>query len=158
MHVVIITREDPPLSISRYRVQRKITEIRVSDLRFNFEEILGFYNLLMNIDLSNTAASYLETRTEGWVAGLQLVSISIQGQDSDKIENFILSFSGSNRHIIDYLVDEVLRKQNNDICNFYSRRQSLRDLTPHCVMRLQEGVWNLITFVESKKSTHMEVI
>jgi LuxR family maltose regulon positive regulatory protein len=116
MHVMLIGRVDPLISLSRLRVGGQLTEIRSGDLRFTKMEATAFLNDFMNLDLSIDEIIALEMRTEGWIAGLQLAGLSLQ-QRADKHE-FILAFSGVHRHLIDYLVDEVLSRQPEKIRSF----------------------------------------
>ncbi len=116
MHLVIITREDPNLPLARYRVRNQLTELRATDLRFTADEAADFLNQVMNLNLSAAEIAALETRTEGWIAGLQLAALSLQGhQDS---ASFIQSFTGSHRFVLDYLVEEVLNQQSEDVQTF----------------------------------------
>jgi len=115
MHLIITTREDPPLPLARYRVRGELTELRATDLRFTPSEAAGFLNQGMGLNLSEEDISTLETRTEGWIAGLQLAAISMQGQDAS---SFIKSFTGSHRYILDYLIEEVLDQQSESIQEF----------------------------------------
>ena len=123
LHLVIIGRVDPLLSLSRLRVGRQLTEIRSSDLRFTQKETTAFLNGLMNLDLSIEDIVSLEERTEGWVAGLQLAALSLLGHE-DKHE-FIEKFSGIHHFLIDYLVEEVLALQPSEIRNFLCRSSIL---------------------------------
>lgn len=116
MHLIITTREDPRLPLARLRARRQLTEIRVADLRFTTDESSEFLNNVMELNLSSTDVVALEKRTEGWIAGLQLSAISIQGQ-ADKAA-FIESFTGSHRYIMDYLLEEVLSQQTEEIRQF----------------------------------------
>jgi len=109
IHLLIAGRSDPPLPISRLRVQGEITEIRTPELRFTRAETATFFNDLMSLSLSSEDIAALEARTEGWVASLQLAAMSLRGR-RDKGE-FVAAFSGSHRYVIDYLVDEVLSRQ-----------------------------------------------
>ncbi len=93
MHLVIATREDPPLPLARLRVGGQLTEVRVTDLRFTPSEAAGFLNQGMGLTLSAEDIAALERRTEGWIAGLQLAAISLQGQQDTT--SFITSFTGS---------------------------------------------------------------
>jgi LuxR family transcriptional regulator, maltose regulon positive regulatory protein len=123
MHLVITTREDPSLPLSRYRVQGQMTELRAADLRFTPEEAGAFLNQLMNLNLSVENITALEARTEGWIAGLQLAAISMQGhQDA---ASFIKSFTGSHHFVLDYLVEEVLLQQSESIQTFLLRTSIL---------------------------------
>ena len=123
MHLVIATREDPPLPLARLRVGGQLTELRVSDLRFTYAEAAGFLNQAMGLNLSAEDIAALETRTEGWIAGLQLAAISMQGQKD--ATSFITSFTGSHYFVMDYLVEEVLRQQPESIQNFLLRTSIL---------------------------------
>jgi len=116
MHVVIATREDPPLPLPRLRVRGHVTEIRERELRFTVEEATDFLNRTMGLQLSPEAVAALETRTEGWIAGLQLAALSLR--DRDDAGAFIAAFAGDDRHVMDYLAEEVLHRQPEPIQNF----------------------------------------
>jgi LuxR family transcriptional regulator, maltose regulon positive regulatory protein len=116
MHLVIATREDPNLPLARLRVRDQLTELRVTDLRFTPSEAAGFLNQVMGLNLSTEAVMALENRTEGWIAGLQLAAISLQGNQEPA--TFIKSFTGSHRFVLDYLVEEVLNRQPENIQTF----------------------------------------
>lgn len=116
LHLVIATRTDPPLPLSRLRVRGQLTEIRIADLRFDMEEASSFLNDLMNLQLAASDIRALETRTEGWVAGLQLAAISMQGRDD--AQAFIQNFTGSQHFVLEYLVEEVLQRQPEALQNF----------------------------------------
>jgi LuxR family maltose regulon positive regulatory protein len=116
MHLVITTREDPSLPLPRYRVQGLLTEVRAADLRFTPEEASAFLNQLMNLKLSVENIAALEIRTEGWIAGLQLAALSMQGRED--IASFIQAFTGSHRFVLDYLVEEVLQHRSEHIRSF----------------------------------------
>ena len=116
MHLVITTREDPRLPLARLRARGQLTELRAVDLRFSLTDAAQFLNQVMGLSLSQADIAALETRTEGWIAGLQLAAISMQGlQDT---AGFIQSFTGSHRFVLDYLVEEVLQKQPEGIQSF----------------------------------------
>jgi LuxR family maltose regulon positive regulatory protein len=116
MHLVIATREDPRLPLARLRGRGQLTELRLTDLRFTPAEAADFLNQVMGLNLSEADIAALEMRTEGWIAGLQLAAISIQGQTD--AASFIQSFTGSHRFVLDYLVEEVLQKQPESIQSF----------------------------------------
>ena len=116
MHLVITTREDPQLPLTRLRVRGQMVEVRASDLRFTPTEAAGFLNEVMGLALSAADVSALETRTEGWIAGLQLAALSMRGRTD--ATNFVQAFAGDNRYIVDYLVDEVLQRQPEPMRNF----------------------------------------
>jgi ATP/maltotriose-dependent transcriptional regulator MalT len=116
MHLVITTREDPSLPIPRLRARNQLIELRAADLRFTPAEAAEFLNQMMDLDLSAEEVAALEDRTEGWIAGLQLAALSMQGRQD--IPGFIRVFAGDNRYIVDYLVEEVLQRQPESIRNF----------------------------------------
>ena len=116
MHLVIATREDPQLPLARLRAHGQLTELRATDLRFTSSEAAEFLNQVMGLDLAAEDITALETRTEGWIAGLQLAAISMQGHKD--IASFIKSFSGSHHFILDYLIEEVLEQQSESIRTF----------------------------------------
>ncbi len=123
MHVVIATREDPALPLARMRARAELNEVRAADLRFTPEESAAFLNQVMDLGLSTADVHALDTTTEGWIAGLQLAAISLQGHE-DPAE-FIRSFSGSHRFVLDYLVEEVLARQPPAIGEFLLRTSIL---------------------------------
>lgn len=116
LHLVIATREDPQLPLARLRAHDQVTEIRVKELRFTLDEAQGFLNHIMGLALSAEEIAALESRTEGWVAGLQLAAISMQKRSNTA--EFINSFTGSHYFVLDYLVEEVLQQQPESIQNF----------------------------------------
>jgi LuxR family maltose regulon positive regulatory protein len=111
LHLAICSRADLPWSLSRLRVGDQITEIRSANLRFTLAETAEFLNRVMRLNLSNAEIQALEERTEGWIAGLQLAALSMQGLDEQERRDFVAAFAGSNRYIVDYLVDEVLARR-----------------------------------------------
>jgi LuxR family maltose regulon positive regulatory protein len=116
MHLVIASREDPNLPLARLRARGQLTELRAADLRFTPAEAAEFLTQIMGLNLSAEDSSALETRTEGWIAGLQLAAISMQGhQDAT---SFIQSFTGSHHFVLDYLIEEVLHQQPEDVQTF----------------------------------------
>jgi LuxR family transcriptional regulator, maltose regulon positive regulatory protein len=116
LHLVLITREDPALPLARLRARDQLTEIRARNLRFTQEETDAFLREVMGLELSAQDLAALEDRTEGWVVGLQLAGLSMQRQAD--LKSFIADFSGSQRHILDYLTDEVIRQQPESIRSF----------------------------------------
>ncbi len=123
MHLVIATREDPPLPLARLRAGGQLTEVRVADLRFTHAEAAAFLNQVMDLKLSAEDIAALERRTEGWIAGLQLAAISMQGQQD--VTSFITSFTGSHHFVMDYLVEEVLGQQPESVQTFLLRTSVL---------------------------------
>ena len=116
MHLVIATREDPPLSLARLRARGQLTELRAADLRFTPSEATAFLNQVMDLRLAAADIATLEDRTEGWIAGLQLAALSLQGHQDGS--SFIRAFAGDHRYILDYLVEEVLERQPEAVRSF----------------------------------------
>ncbi|MBE7555734.1 MAG: AAA family ATPase [Anaerolineales bacterium] len=116
LHLVIASRTMPPLSLSRLRVRGQLVEIHAADLRFTTAEIAEFLNTRMGLGLSSDDIIALETRTEGWIAGLQLAALSLQEQPDRS--GFIKAFSGDDRYILDYLLDEVFSWQPETVQRF----------------------------------------
>jgi LuxR family maltose regulon positive regulatory protein len=123
MRLVIATREDPQLPLARLRAGDQLAELRVTDLRFTPVEAAEFLNQAMGLQLSAEEIAALESRTEGWIAGLQLAAISMQGY-KDTTE-FVKSFTGSHRFVMDYLVEEVLQQQPEPVQTFLLRTSIL---------------------------------
>ena len=131
IHLVITTREDPQFPLARLRAQGRLTELRAADLRFTPIEAGEFLNEAMNLNLSTADIAALEDRTEGWVAGLQLAALSTRGRED--VHEFIMSFTGDNRYIVDYLVEEVLQRQPEPVRSFLLRTAILDRLNgPLC--------------------------
>ena len=131
MHLVILTRADPVLPLSSLRVRNQMTELRAADLRFTFQEATLFLNQVMGLALSKGQVEALEGRTEGWVAGMQLAALSMQGRED--VQGFISALSGSHRYILDYLAEEVLNRQPEGVREFVLRTSILARLTaPLC--------------------------
>ncbi|MEE4354607.1 MAG: LuxR C-terminal-related transcriptional regulator [Desulfatiglans sp.] len=135
IHLVIATRVDPPLPLARLRVRNQLTEFRASDLCFTVDETSVFFNKMMKLGLSNHEISILESRTEGWIAGLQLAALSMQGRKD--IPEFIKTFAGDDRHVVDYLAEEVLNLQPEHVQNFLLQTSILN--------RLSESLCDFVT-------------
>jgi LuxR family maltose regulon positive regulatory protein len=116
MHLIIATREDPSLPLPRLRARGQLTELRATDLRFTPSEAAEFLNQVMGLNLSAENIAALETRTEGWIAGLQLAALSMQGRED--IPGFIRAFTGSHHFVLDYLIEEVLQRQPERVRSF----------------------------------------
>ena len=127
LHLVISTREDPLLPIPRLRARRQVLEIRQEDLRFNVEETASFLSRVMGLQLSPDEVAALQRRTEGWVAGLQLAGLSLRGHAD--VPGFIQDFTGSNRYILDYLMEEVFDRQTPDLKDFLLKTSILERLS-----------------------------
>ncbi|HSR33073.1 MAG TPA: LuxR C-terminal-related transcriptional regulator [Anaerolineae bacterium] len=131
MHLVLAGRADPPWPLSRLRARGELTELRADDLRFTTDEAVAFLNQAMRLDLSRQDVAALERRTEGWIVGLQLAALSLQGHP-DK-HAFVVAFTGDDRHIADYLLDEVLRRLPPHIQTFLLQTSILERLSsPLC--------------------------
>ena len=127
MHLIIAARADPPLPLARLRGRGQLTELRQADLRFTTEETAAFLNQVMGLNLSDEDVAALEARTEGWIAGLQMAALSMQGRKD--ISSFIAAFTGSHRYILDYLMEEVFRQQPADVQDFLLKTSILDRFT-----------------------------
>lgn len=116
MHLIIATRADPLLPLARLRAGEKLTEVRAAELRFRAAEISTFLQTIMGLDLTVEAIAALESRTEGWIAGLQLAALSLRGQSD--VSRFLAAFKGSHRFVLDYLSEEVLSRQPAPVQTF----------------------------------------
>jgi LuxR family maltose regulon positive regulatory protein len=127
LHVVIATREDPDLPLARLRGRGELVELRAADLRFTAAAAAEYLNAVMDLSLSAADVATLETRTEGWIAGLQLAALSMRGQENPSA--FIDAFAGDHRYIADYLVGEVLDRQPHDVRTFLLRTSVLERMS-----------------------------
>ncbi|UCD41164.1 MAG: hypothetical protein JSV69_11315 [Chloroflexota bacterium] len=116
VHIAISSRADPPLPIALLRGRGQVTELRQNDLRFNKQEATEFFSANPSLELSAEDIAALTSRTEGWAAGLQMASASLEEQQDKSA--FILEFTGSHRYILDYLLEEVLQSQPESIQRF----------------------------------------
>jgi LuxR family maltose regulon positive regulatory protein len=116
VHLVVSTREDPALPLARLRARGALVEVRAADLRFTPEEAAAYLNGAMGLALTARDVAALEGRTEGWIAALQLAALSMQGRDD--VAGFIAGFAGDDRYIVDYLAEEVLQRQPEDVQRF----------------------------------------
>jgi LuxR family maltose regulon positive regulatory protein len=131
LHLVIATRSDPPLPLARLRARAQTVELRAADLRFTEPEAAQFLNEVMGLRLDDRSVAVLEERTEGWIAGLQMAALSMR--DREDVLGFIEGFSGTNRYILDYLLEEVLASQPPEIQHFLLFTSILERLTaPLC--------------------------
>ena len=125
--LVIATRIDPPLQLARLRARGALCEIRAKELRFSEAEAITFLNQSMKLGLASSEANALTCKTEGWITGLQLASISLR--DNPDKESFIAAFAGNDRHIADYLVDEAIARQSAGIQDFLLQTAILDQLS-----------------------------
>jgi len=116
VHLVIAARADPPLPIARLRARGQLTEMRADDMRFTAEEIAAFLNGVMELDLQPRDIAALEARTEGWISGLHLAALSMQGRED--AHAFVEAFTGGHQYILEYLIEEVLSQQPEPIQRF----------------------------------------
>ncbi|MCP4519560.1 MAG: tetratricopeptide repeat protein, partial [Delftia sp.] len=137
LHLFIATRSDPPLHLARLRGRGQLNELRPTDLRLRPDEAAKFLNQVMKLDLAADDVAALASRTEGWIAGLQMATLAIQAAARDpgaqRASDFIRAFTSSNRFIMDYLVEEVLQQQPAPIQTFLLHTSILNRLTaPLC--------------------------
>lgn len=125
-HALIATRSDPPFPLGRLRARGELKELRASDLRFATSEASTFLNDVMNLELSASDITALEERTEGWIAGLQLSALTLQGRENRS--ELVKEFAGDNRFVLDYLLEEVLNCQTEQVQNFLLRTSVLTRL------------------------------
>jgi LuxR family maltose regulon positive regulatory protein len=124
VHLIIATRTDPPWPLARMRTRQEMIELRTQDPRFTPDEAAAFLRTTTGLALPAKSICALEARTEGWIAGLQMAALamqaptSMQGSDTARSEAFIQAFGGSHRFVLDYLVEEVLDRQNDEIQAF----------------------------------------
>ncbi|MEP6979197.1 MAG: LuxR C-terminal-related transcriptional regulator [Nakamurella sp.] len=131
LHVVIAARADPVLPLARLRARGELVEIRATDLRFTRDEAAAYFAGAAGSALSPGEVAALERRTEGWIAALQLAALSMQGRDD--VGAFIADFAGDDRYIVDYLAEEVLNRQPEDIRRFLMQTSILDRLSaPLC--------------------------
>ncbi len=125
--LLLLSREDPPLQLARHRANDQLIELRQEDLRFTLPEAISFLDQCMGLDLLPSQVETLESRTEGWIAGLQMAALSLQHRSD--VDGFIRDFSGSQRFILDYLMEEVLLHQPQEVQNFLLETSILERLT-----------------------------
>lgn len=129
MHLFLTTRTDPPLPLAQLRVRGQLTEIRDRDLLFTESETAEFFNQALELELPAAAVATIERRTEGWVAGLQMAAISIQGhRQGGDLDSFLEAFGGTNRFVLDYLMEEVLHQQSAAIQDFLMETSILEQM------------------------------
>src|SRR5258706_2156379 len=130
LHLLILTRSDPPLSLARLRAHDDLYELHAADMRFSLSETQAFLRQAIPFPLSEEAITRLEARTEGWVAGLRLLALALQGRkDPQDLEHVLATFTGSHRHILEYLVADVLSSQPEPLQEFLLQTSVLSRLT-----------------------------
>jgi len=131
VQVAVAGRSDPPLALARLRASAELLEVRIEDLRLSTDEATALLNGSLRLGLTQDQVRVLRERTEGWAAGLQLVGLSLRGRENR--ERYIASFAGDDRQIVDYLVAEVLDRQNPGVREFLLRSSISARLTgPLC--------------------------
>lgn len=131
LHVVVTTRSDPPWPLGAWRARGGLLEVRAADLRFRDDETAAYVNGAMGLDLAPEQVRLLDERTEGWAAALQLAALSLQGHEDTAA--FLEAFAGDHRYVVDYLVGEVLERQDEATRSFLLQTAILRTLTgPLC--------------------------
>ena len=128
LRLVVASREDPPLALSLLRGRGHLNEIRAADLRFTEGETGDLLNSALGLGLSTHDIAALESRTEGWVAGLQMAALSLRGQSDPEAHDFVSAFTGDDRYVADYLLDQVLHRQAPYIQRFLMRTSILERL------------------------------
>jgi LuxR family maltose regulon positive regulatory protein len=151
IHIVILTRSDPALPLSRLRSQHQLVELRSSDLSFSANDISILFNKKLKLGLSIDDVYSLETKTEGWIAGLHLTALSMQGRED--ISKFIQDLKGDNRYIMDYLMEEVLKIQTDEIKEFLLQTSILEQMSaPLCNAVLNRNDSQLILEILEKNN------
>jgi LuxR family transcriptional regulator, maltose regulon positive regulatory protein len=130
LHLVVVTRHDPPLALARLRARGQLAEFRMADLRFNNNEVSHFCNDMLGLDLTDDSLALMQQRTEGWVAGVRLLTLALSQTALDERTQRITSFARSQRFIFDYLAEEVLRQLAPDQRAFLLETSILSELTP----------------------------
>ncbi|MHB1134088.1 MAG: LuxR C-terminal-related transcriptional regulator [Chloroflexota bacterium] len=131
LHLVVLTRADPPWPLARWRARGLLVELRASDLRFTPEEAEAYLREATGLTLSTSDVATLEARTEGWIVGLQMAALSLKGRTD--VGEFVRTFAGTNRYILEFLVEEVLNGQPQDVQEFLLQTSILEQLTaPLC--------------------------
>src|SRR5437764_9290167 len=130
LNLLVLTRSDPPLPLARLRAHNDLYELHAADLRFSLAETQTFLRQTLPFPLSSEVITRLETRTEGWVAGLRLLALALQGRkDPRELERMLVTFTGSHRHILEYLVADVLSSQTETLQRFLLQTAFLKPLT-----------------------------
>ncbi len=155
LHLVITSREDPPLPLSRLRARGEMAEIRMHDLRFSLDETTQFFSQAMNLDLGSEVISVLEARTEGWIAGLQLAGFVLKNLPNHQA--FMDTFSGSHRFVLDYLTDEVLHSQDEEVRQFLVQTAILKRFNSD-ICQAMTGNPNSQVILEQLEQTNVFIV
>ena len=163
MQLVLITREDPPFPLAKMRAGKKLFEVRISELRFTEDEVKAYFSRQLPIPLEEAQLQQLIKRTEGWIAGLQMAALSMQGLDD--IAGFIEAFTGSHYYVMDYLMEEVLERHSPEIKEFLLKTSILDSFSGglcDALLQLEAGACSSIierlvktnSFIISTDSSH----
>ncbi len=155
MHLVITSREDPPLPLPRLRARGEMAEIRMHDLRFSLAETTQFFSHSMKLDLKSEDISVLEARTEGWIAGLQLAGFVLRNLPDHQA--FMDTFSGSHHYVLDYLTDEVLHSQDEEVRQFLVQTAVLKQFNTGLCQAVT-GNPNSQIILEQLEQTNMFIV
>ncbi|MBH1939649.1 tetratricopeptide repeat protein [Mobilitalea sibirica] len=154
LHLVIISREKAPLSLSRLRANLSITDILYEDLRFTKGETCCLMNTYLNIHLEKEDVKRLEEHTEGWVAGLQMAALSLEALTSSERHDFIMDFIGDDRYVFDYMAEIVLKRQAPNIQEFYLKTSILDRLSASLCNEVV-GIKSSQTILEQLESSNL---
>lgn len=153
--IALLTRSDPPISLARLRSQNELMEIRSADLSFNEHDITDFFNRKLKLGLTSNDINLVESKTEGWIAGLQLTAITLQNKEN--ISEFVKRIAGDNRYIMDYLIEEVLDALDEETREFLLKTSVLEKLSgPLCDAVLQKNNSQLI--LETLEKNNMFIV
>ncbi len=156
VHLSLLSREDPPLGLARRRARQQMVEVRAGDLRFRPDETGSFLQSVMGLALDPQQVGVLEERTEGWIAGLQMAGLSLQGRDP---QAFLKSFAGVDHYIADYLVEEVLQRQPRRLREFLLKTSVLEVLSaPLCAALLENAPLDLPGEEEALESPYAAML
>jgi len=155
MHLVLVTREDPLLPIARLRARGEIVEIRQQELRFSLEECADFLQRVMGVRLGSEKINALERRTEGWIVGLQLAALSMQGRSD--LSGFVQTFTGSSRFILDYLIEEVFERQSAEVKDFLLKTSILEHLSGSLCEAMTDNV-NSHRLLENLEQSNLFIV
>lgn len=132
-HLVIASRSDPPFPLFRLRARGQVVELRAADISFTEPEATQFLNDIMDLHLDARSIALLEERTEGWISGLQMAALSLRGRDPEHVDGFIQEFTGTNRFIMDFMLEEVLSRETEEVQAFLLQTSILNRLSvPLC--------------------------
>jgi LuxR family maltose regulon positive regulatory protein len=154
LHLILATRADPPLPLSRLRGRGQLVELRAADLAFKAQEAAEFLQNVVDLELPAQDIATLMSRTEGWPAGLRMAAISLK--DHDDPAGFVRMFGADDRHVVDYMVDEVLTRQPEDVRRFLLDTSILERLTgPLCEAVLGEGEIQGQTMIKNLEAANL---